>query len=318
MQDYIQPESPEIVEIVELVVTEDLAGLRLDHFLAGQLEYSRSLLQDWIRDGRVLVSARQVKASAKLKVGQEILVEIPPIAPADPEPDPTIPIEAVYEDEHILVLEKQRGLVVHPGIGNPDGTLVNALLAHANDWSGIRGVGKPGIVHRLDKNTSGLMVVAKNDHAHMSLQNQFKDRSVLKVYQALVWGVPHPRHGRISQPLARNPLDRIRMAVVMGGKTAISDYEVKEVLNDDNALVEIQLHTGRTHQIRVHMAWLGFPVVGDPMYGRNRQSFGLIGQALHCTRLGFTHPVGGTVLEFMSTPPDDFQKAQQAMSTTGL
>lgn len=262
-----------------------------------------------------MLEGRQVKASAKLKAGQDILIEVPPLAPAKPKPDSSIPLEVVFEDEHILVINKQRGLVVHPAIGNPDGTLVNALLAHADDWSGIRGVLKPGIVHRLDKNTSGLMVTAKHDQASIGLQNQFRDRCVLKVYRALVWGHPHPKRGRIRQPLARNPRDRIKMAVVNGGKTAISDYEVLEELGAKHALVEVTLHTGRTHQIRVHLAWLGFPIVADTLYGKPRNTFGLIGQALHCCRLGFTHPVGGKELEFDCPPPEDFATAQEAMRT---
>jgi 23S rRNA pseudouridine1911/1915/1917 synthase len=308
--DY-ESEPYESSEILELLVDEGYQGGRLDQFLASQLDYSRSLIQDWIKTGRVMVDCRQVKASSKLKIGQGILIEVPPLEPAEPGPDPSIKLDVVFEDEHLLVINKQRGLVVHPGIGNPDGTLVNALLAHSNDWSGIRGVLKPGIVHRLDKNTSGLMVTAKHDQSCVGLQNQFRDRQVHKVYQALVWGKPHPKRGRINQPLARNPNDRIKMAVVMGGKTAISDYEVIEELNQDHALVEILLHTGRTHQIRVHLAWLGHPIVADTLYGRPRQTYGLCGQALHCTRLGFVHPVGGENLEFEMPPPSDFVEAQR-------
>lgn len=308
------PEAHESSEIVELTVGDGFEGSRLDAFLAGQLDYSRSLIQDWIKAGRILVNFRQVKASMKIKTGQNILIEVPPLAPAEPAPDPTIPLEVVFEDEHVLVINKARGLVVHPGIGNPDGTLVNALLAHANDWSGIRGVQKPGIVHRLDKNTSGLMVTAKHDQASVSLQNQFRDRQVQKVYRALVWGVPHPKRGRIHQPIARNPHDRIKMAVVAGGKTAISDYEVLEMLSPEHAQVEVAIHTGRTHQIRVHLAWLGFPIVADTLYGRPRETYGLCGQALHCLRLGFTHPVGGKQMEFEAPLPEDFQTARDLMA----
>ncbi len=293
-------------EVLTLVVSDEDSGSRLDQYLANQLEYSRSLLQDWIKAGGVFLDAKSCKASARIKAGQEVLIEVPPLAPAEPEPDPTIPLDIIYEDEHLIVLNKQRGLVVHPAIGNPDGTLVNALLAHSQDWSGIRGVGKPGIVHRLDKNTTGLMVTAKSDQAHVGLQNQFRDRTVLKVYRCLVWGIPHPKTGRINQPLARNPNDRIKMAVVQGGKTAISDFEVLEEFSLDHALVEVQLHTGRTHQIRVHLSWLGYPIVGDPMYGRRSENYGLQGQALHCYRLGFQHPVGGSPLEFRIEPPGDF------------
>lgn len=315
MHDFDFDSEPyESSEILDIQVDDGYEGGRLDQFLAARLDYSRSLIQDWIKAGRVLVDCRQVKASSKLKVGQSILVEVPPLEPAVPLPDPDIPLDVVFEDEHILVLNKQRGLVVHPGVGNPDGTLVNALLAHCDDWAGIRGVLKPGIVHRLDKNTSGLMVTAKHDQACVGLQNQFRDRLVHKVYQALVWGTPHPKRGRINQPIARNPNDRIKMAVVAGGKTAISDYEVLEEFTSDHALVEVLLHTGRTHQIRVHLAWLGHPIVADTLYGRPRQTYGLCGQALHCTRLGFSHPVGGQRLEFEAQPPADFNEARRQMS----
>lgn len=288
--------------------------MRLDQYLAGQLEYSRSLLQDWIKGGRVKVDGKVVKPSARLKGEPAVLIDVPPLAPAEPLPDPSIPLKVLYEDEHLLLLDKQRGLVVHPAVGNPDGTLVNALLAHCTTWSGIRGVGRPGIVHRLDKHTSGLMVVAKSDAAHIGLQEQFQERSVLKIYTTLVWGVPHPLNGRINQPLGRDPRDRLKMAVVETGKSGLSDYRVLEAYGDQHALVEVHLHTGRTHQIRVHLAWLGFPVVGDPVYGRIRSSYGLSGQALHCSRLGITHPLSGQRLEFEAPLPDDFLEARRQLS----
>lgn len=300
-------------KILELKVGDGYGGGRIDQYLAGQLDYSRTLIQDWIKVGRILVDSRQIKASSRLKVGQEILIEVPPLEPAEPTPDGTIPLNIIYEDEHILVVNKQRGLVVHPGIGNPDGTLVNALLARTHDWAGIRGTLKPGIVHRLDKNTSGLMVCAKHDQACVGLQNQFRDRRVHKLYHALTWGVPHPKQGRINQPIARNPMDRIKMAVVAGGKPSMSDYRVLEVYGDRHSLVEVVLLTGRTHQIRVHLAWLGFPLVADPLYGKPRETYGLPGQALHCSRLGFQHPVGGRPMDFEVPMPDDFEQAQKQM-----
>lgn len=304
-------------ENVELSVVDDGAGLRLDQFLAGQLEFSRSLLQDWIRQGRVTVDRRPAKASARLRAGQLVRLAVPPLTPAAPQPDPTIPLTILHEDDHLLVLDKQRGLVVHPAAGNPDGTLVNALLAHRQDWSGVRGVGRPGIVHRLDKYTSGVMVVAKTDQAHLGLQRQFQDRTVSKIYHTLVWGVPQPRRGRINQPIARDPRDRLKMAVVPQGREALSDYEVLEAYGDHHALVEVRLLTGRTHQIRVHLAWLGFPVVGDPVYGRIQPTYELSGQALHCLRLGFQHPVEGQAVEFTAELPDDFQRAQTLLGRGG-
>lgn len=312
------PEPSDLPQILELLVPEQAAGLRLDAYLAAQLEFSRSLLQDWIREGRVRLSGKAAKPSARLKTGQPIRLEVPPLQPAEPQPDPTIPLDILHEDDQILVLDKARGLVVHPAVGNPDGTLVNALLAHCPDWSGIRGVGRPGIVHRLDKHTSGLMVVAKTDQAHLGLQKQFADRSVLKIYHALVWGVPHPRRGRINQPLARDPRDRLKMSVQPHGREALTDYEVQEVFAERAALVEVRLHTGRTHQIRVHLAWLGFPVLGDPLYGRIDTVYGLSGQALHCSRLGLDHPVSGERLEFHRDPPSDFARAKGLLNQSSF
>lgn len=306
-------ESPEVEEVLELVVDQDQELIRLDTYLAGRTEYSRSLIKDWIETGRVMVGQRHPKPSTKVKPGQVILVEVPPLEPAEPRPQPEIPLDVVYEDDDILVICKQKGLVVHPARGNPDGTLVNALLGHCHNWSGIRGVQQPGIVHRLDKNTTGLMITAKHDRSHVGLQNQFRDRTVLKVYQAIVHGVPSPKQGRIDQPIGRHLHDRIRMSVVQTGKPSVSDYQVLEAFGQDYALVQVHLHTGRTHQIRVHMAWLGHPLVGDPMYGRRKHPWSLEGQALHCCRLGFTHPVGGKHMEFEREVPEDMQRILQSL-----
>lgn len=300
-----EPE-PEIAEVREFEVDSEDQGQRLDVFLAERLENSRSQIQEWIEGGQVVVNGSPAKASARVKPGQQVLVEIPPLEPAEPEPE-DIPLEVVYEDSAILVINKQRGLVVHPAVGNPDGTLVNALLAHCDDWSGIRGVQRPGIVHRLDKNTTGVMVTAKNDRAHVGLQNQFRERSVLKVYECIVHGVPSPRSGRIDQPIARHVVDRTRMAVIAGGRPSVSDYRTLETFGEDFSRVEVHIHTGRTHQIRVHMAWLGHPILGDPTYGRRKHPFSLDGQALHCKRLGFIHPTEGRALEFHCDLPADLQ-----------
>lgn len=300
-------------DIREFSVLAEHEGLRLDHFLVQQLpERSRSMLQDWIESGRVLLEGRPGKASSKLKVAQEVLVELPTsLSPALPEAE-DIALDVLYEDAHLLVLNKQRGLVVHPATSHLSGTLVNALLGHCHDLSGIRGVEKPGIVHRLDKDTSGLMVVAKNDVAHLGLTRQFQERLVSKHYQAVVHGRPQPLRGRIDQPLGRHPVDRVRMAVNARGKTAITDYEVAESF-DNYSLVELQIHTGRTHQIRVHLTWLGFPIVGDPLYGRRTNPYGFQGQALHCCRLGFRHPVDHQSLEFSAEAPPDMQELLQRL-----
>lgn len=284
------------------VGAEDV-GARLDHFLVSRLECSRSQIQDWIESGRVILANQHPKSSTRLKAGWQVLVEIPPTVPAEPEPESGIPLDIVYEDGHILVLNKQRGLTVHPGSGAARGTLVNALLAHCRDLSGIRGVERPGIVHRLDKNTSGLMVVAKHDQAHFRLQQQFQDRTVVKVYQALVHGAPVPTRGRIEQPIARHRIDRKRMAVVAGGRDSRTDYELRESFGGQYSLLDCHLHTGRTHQIRVHLTWLGHPLLGDPTYGRRANPFGLEGQALHCRRLELQHPITGQTLDFTAPMP---------------
>lgn len=298
---------------IELIITESGQASRLDHFLAHRLETSRSRIQDWIRLGFVRLDNQETKPSFKLKSGQRVSITIPALLPAIPQPDPTIPLTIVYEDSDLLVIDKQAGLVVHPAPGNPEGTLVHALLAHANDWSGIGGVSRPGIVHRLDKDTSGLMVIAKNDSTHLGLQQQFQDRTVHKLYQALVFGIPQPREGRINQPIGRHPKDRLRMAIVPSGKPAVSDYQVLETYGSGHALVEVQLHTGRTHQIRVHLAWLGFPLIGDPLYGRTVPSWGMTGQALHCCALAFKHPSTQKPLGFKSPLPQAMQTVRQAM-----
>jgi 23S rRNA pseudouridine1911/1915/1917 synthase len=201
------------------------------------------------------------------------------------------------------VINKRRGVTIHPGSGAHSGTLVNALLAHCSDLSGIRGVERPGIVHRLDKDTSGLIVVAKEDRAHVGLSVQFAERSILKIYQALVHGVP-PARGVVEQPIARHRVHRQRMAIRPNGRSARTDYEVLEAFGQDYALLELHLHTGRTHQIRVHMTWLGHPLVGDPVYGRRPNPWELRGQALHCRRLGFFHPVLNRPMEFEAPLPE--------------
>ncbi len=288
-------------------------GARLDHFLVSRLECSRSQIQDWIESGRVILANQHPKSSTRLKAGWQVMVEIPPTLPAEPEPEAGIPLDIVYEDAHILVLNKQRGLTVHPGSGAHGGTLVNALLAHCSDLSGIRGVERPGIVHRLDKSTSGLMVVAKHDQSHFRLQQQFQDRTVVKVYQALVHGAPSPAQGRIEQPIARHRIDRKRMAVMAGGRDARTDYLVKESFASQYSLMECHLHTGRTHQIRVHLTWLGHPLVGDPTYGKRLNPFGLEGQALHCCRLELQHPISGQTLDFTAPMPAVLEEIVQQL-----
>ena len=297
------PESLLAPDVEEFQVDEAAAGVRLDVFLASQTGRSRSQVQDWIQQGRVHLQGRPARASEKVRPGQALLLEIPPLAPAIPQPEEGLPLDIIYEDDHLLVVNKSRGVTIHPGSGARSGTLVNALLAHCSDLSGIRGVERPGIVHRLDKDTSGLIVVAKNDLAHVGLSVQFAERSILKIYQALVHGVP-PARGVVEQPIGRHRIHRQRMAVRPNGRSARTDYEVLEAFGQDHALLELQLHTGRTHQIRVHMTWLGHPLVGDPVYGRRPNPWELRGQALHCRRLGFFHPVLNRPMEFEAPLPE--------------
>ncbi|WP_207458612.1 RluA family pseudouridine synthase [Azospirillum sp. SYSU D00513] len=309
-------------------VPEEAAGERLDKALAAGLEgLSRSRVQALLEQGCVREGGRTVTdPSMRIRFGQTFDVFIPEAEDAEPEAQ-DIPLAVVYEDEDVLVIDKPAGLVVHPAAGNPDNTLVNALLAHCGDsLSGIGGVRRPGIVHRLDKDTSGLMVVAKNDRAHAGLTEQFADRSLSRTYQALVWGVPSPREGRIEANIGRSSADRKKMAVVTGGgKHAATRYRVLKSFGRSAALIECKLETGRTHQIRVHMTHAGHPLVGDPLYGRGRSSrsggsfasalpepqrgelVGFPRQALHATGLSFIHPTRGETMRFTVDLPADLQ-----------
>ncbi len=279
-------------------------------------EQSRSRLQGLIESGDVRADGLPTRASARLRAGQEIEVEIPEPRPARPEPE-AIPLSVVFEDEHLVVLDKPAGLVVHPGAGRTSGTLVNALLHHVKDLSGVGGVLRPGIVHRLDRGTSGLLVVAKDDPTHRALAEQFASRAVEKEYLALVLGVPSPRQGEIDQPIGRHPVQRKRMAVRAGGRSARSSYRVVESF-DGAALVRVAIHTGRTHQVRVHMAAIGHPVAGDETYGgtrpapsrraASRQALARLNRpALHAARLAFEHPASGRRRSFDSPLPGDVE-----------
>lgn len=287
-------------------VPDDKAGCRLDRLLAEVLsDLSRTRLKALIEEGQVECGGKVIESpSVKTKAGEQYLVHIPPVRPAVPQGQ-DIPLEVLYEDDDVLVINKPVGLVVHPAAGNPDGTLVNALIAHCGDsLSGIGGESRPGIVHRLDKGTSGTMVVAKNDQAHQHLSEQFTKHSLERAYKALVWGVPSPREGEISGLIGRSPYNRKKMAVVnRGGKHACTHYQVLEQFGLSASLVECRLETGRTHQIRVHMSSIGHPVIGDPVYGSSAKgSRRLIPEAikshvgeinnqlLHAYLIGFEHP----------------------------
>ncbi|NLW17513.1 MAG: RluA family pseudouridine synthase [Firmicutes bacterium] len=289
-------------------VAADAGGQRLDSWLTAQdLELSRSQIQRLIGEGRVQVDGLHVdKSSHRLRGGEEVIITVPPPRPLEVVAE-QIPLTIVYEDAYLAVINKPQGMVTHPGPGNYSGTLVNALLYHMSDLSGINGVLRPGIVHRLDKDTSGLLVVAKNDLAHQRLAAQLKARQVERGYLALVHGNIKQERGTINAPIARHPVLRKQMAVIATGREAITHYQVRERFGD-YTLVELQLETGRTHQIRVHMAHLGHPVVGDPVYGPKKVAFNLSGQLLHAWRLGFSHPITQEIMRFSADIPPHFQK----------
>lgn len=293
--------------IRKFIIEPSFQGVRLDAALSELLELSRSQIQRWIADDLVKVDDRVPKGSQKLKAGQVITVEIPPLKEAEPQADPQIELEVLYEDKDIIVINKPRGLVVHPGAGNTEATLVNGLLAHCDDLSGIGGVERPGIVHRLDKDTSGLMVVAKNDKAHLNLSEQFASRRVTKLYRAITFGVPPHWEGLIDQPIARHPTNRKCMAVRPQGKEAKTAYKVIKTYAQEYALLELHIFTGRTHQIRVHLSWLGCPIVGDLLYKPRPNVWNLQGQALHCGYLSFVHPVNGEIMKFSSDLPGELE-----------
>jgi 23S rRNA pseudouridine1911/1915/1917 synthase len=298
----------------------DDAGQRLDKFLAHRFpELSRARLQDLIEAGEVRRDDAVItEGSSRVKPGQSYAVRLPEPRAAAPRAE-ELPLDVVFEDEHLLVLDKPAGLVVHPAPGHAQGTLVNALLAHcAGSLSGIGGVLRPGIVHRLDKDVSGLLVVAKHDRAHVRLAAQFSVHRIERAYQAIVWGVPARPSGSVDRPLGRHPKDRKRMAVVETGKRALTYYRLLEAFGTLAARLDVALATGRTHQIRVHLAALGLGIIGDPLYRpRRRAQVGAALQrylegfdriALHAYRLGFEHPVTGAGCSFERAPPPSFER----------
>lgn len=281
-------------------------NIRLDKFIMNEIpELSRTIIQEYIKDGNVLVNGKVEKASYKVKFNDDVEVTIPDNKDMDILPE-DIPLDIAYEDSDVIVVDKPSGMIVHPSAGIYSGTLVNALLYHCKDLSGINGVNRPGIVHRIDKETSGLLMIAKNDKAHQSLSEQLKEHSVVRRYVALVHGVIPHTHGKINAPIGRDVNDRQKMAVTkVNSKEAITNFTVLERF-DDMTLIECRLETGRTHQIRVHMSYIGYPVYGDPKYGKKKddQSHG---QLLHARILGFIHPTTGEYMEFTSPLPDYFQ-----------
>ncbi len=304
------------VSIIEASITAATDGLRLDRALADLLpEMSRARIQALIAAGAVSRGGKSISDSSKRAVvGDIFAVAVPAPTPLHNEAQ-DIPLVVAYEDDELIVIDKAAGLVVHPAAGNFDGTLVNALLHHcAGNLSGIGGVARPGIVHRIDKDTSGLMVAAKSDRAHEGLARQFADHSIDRRYKAIVAGVPRPAAGTVNAPLARSPQNRKKIAIQPNGKRAVTHYTTLETLRDA-ALVECRLETGRTHQVRVHMASLGHALLGDPVYGRTNhaqksllETLGFRRQALHAAHLGFIHPVSSVALAFESEMPADMQE----------
>lgn len=298
------------------LVTPEEAGQRLDQFCQAQLAgFSRARCQALIEGGHVTVGDRAAKASLKLKAGESVTIGVPPLEESEVLPE-AIPLAIVYEDADLLVVNKPQGMVVHPAPGSPSGTLVNALLHHVRDLSGIGGVSRPGIVHRLDKDTSGLMVVAKHDRAHQALSAQIAAKTALRQYWAVVRGAMPEPDGRIDAPIARHPGQRQKMAVVQGGRPAATRWRTLETFKG-YSLLELTLETGRTHQIRVHLAYLGHPVVGDPVYGGEvKLPVKLAGQALHARKLSFDHPTTGEPVSFEAEVPENFQKLLNYMRQT--
>ena len=297
----------------EYVIAREEEAKRLDSFLSlkKELGLTRSQVQRFIEDGFIKVNKVVAKSSHKLKTDDRVVIEIPPPKKLEVDAE-NIPLDIVFEDKDLIVINKPRSLVVHPAVGNYSGTLVNALLAHCHNLSGIGGVLRPGIVHRLDKDTSGLIVVAKSDLAHQALANQFKAKEIFKQYLALVHGKLKQAEGIIEANVGRHPRHRKRMAVMgVGGREAITQYKVINSFSfkeEDYSLVELILKTGRTHQIRIHMNSIGHSIVGDPAYGHRREVFRLTGQLLHSAKLGLTHPRTKKYMEFSADIPGDMER----------
>ena len=308
----------------EAVVTAAQKGLRLDRAL-GELfpGHSRNFLANLISQGHVRVDAKPAnKPSQRVETGQRLAIAVPDVAPSEL-PSQDLPLTLLHEDADIVVIDKPAGLVVHPAAGHPDQTLVNALLFHVRDLSGIGGEIRPGIVHRLDKDTSGVMIIAKNDDAHRKLKAAWSSDAVRKEYLALVYGMPAVAKGLIDAPIGRDPRDRKRMAVVSSGRNAITEYEVKERLRHAS-LLRCRLHTGRTHQIRVHLKYLGHPIVGDPVYSGpqwrgipdkrlQKVISSLQRQMLHAAEIAFVHPRSGERMRFEAPLPEDFRVVLEAL-----
>ncbi len=296
-----------------LIVESDKTGERLDFFIASNIqELSRTAVKRLIEDGNIKVNEKEQKVSYKVQENDVVEINVPEARELDIKAQ-DIPVEVVYEDNDIIVVNKPKGLVVHPANGNWDGTLVNAIMAICKDsLSGIGGEIRPGIVHRLDKDTSGLLIIAKNDESHLNMSNQIKDRKVKKIYYALVRGVVSEDEATINMPIARSTKDRKKMAVNKNGKEAITHFKVLERFSK-YTLLEVKIDTGRTHQIRVHLSEIGHPVVGDEVYSNGKNDFGIKGQLLHAKSLTFRHPITGEEMHLEAELPKEFTDVLQEL-----
>lgn len=297
------------MNLLTFTIKQEEPSVRIDRYLAEQCpEFSRSYLQKLLKEQKVTADGRPVKANYKIQPGAEIQVEIPDMEVPDIQPE-DIPLDILYEDEHLLVVNKPKGMVVHPAAGHTEGTLVNAVMAHCGDnLSGINGVLRPGIVHRIDKDTTGALVICKEDAVHRDLAEQLKEHSIKRRYRAIVQGNLKEDEGTIEGPIGRHPTDRKKMAInYKNGKDAVTHYKVLERFGQ-YTYIECRLETGRTHQIRVHMTSIGHPLLGDTVYGSSKNPFHLQGQTLHAMILGFRHPVTREYIEFEAPLPDYFLK----------
>lgn len=295
------------MKVENFLVDSKEENMRLDLYICRCLQdKSRSYVQNLIEDKLVEVNKEVKKCNYKTRIGDSINVTLPDPVDLHVKAE-NIELDVLYEDNDIIVVNKPQGMIVHPAAGIYTGTLVNALLNHCKDLSGINGIVRPGIVHRIDKDTSGILVIAKNDNAHNKLSEQLKDHSMTREYIALVEGIIKEEKGTLSKPIGRHKKDKIKMAVVEDGKKATTHYEVIERFKN-YTLIKCILETGRTHQIRVHMCYLGHPVVGDPVYGYKKQKFNLKGQLLHAKKLGFIHPTTGKYMEFEVEIPEYFKR----------
>ena len=293
---------------MKIIIPKEGEGIRIDKYLGDTIsDLSREMIIKLIKDGEVLVNGKNVKSSYKATENDEVIINIPEpkeinIVPQD------IPLNIVYEDQDILVINKQKGLVVHPGNGNEDGTLVNAIMAYCKkDLSGIGGVIRPGIVHRIDKDTSGILIIAKNDKAHINISEQIKNHQVKKTYIALVRGIVKENEATINMPIGRSTKDRTKMAVDRNGKEAITHFSVIKRY-EDMTLLKVRIETGRTHQIRVHLSHIGYPIIGDNVYSNGKNRFNIVGQMLHSYEIEFTHPTTGEKMVLKAELPEYFKE----------